>query len=147
MCFFNRGKFKGTNSWKFVSDICVCMFCFMFAKCLVLWTDLTKGLYIYMRWVLKCAFAYDQSLTVLRWPCVVDRTLKSSYLLTFTHIIWFLSVISFVPVSLVCSVTAYYCLASFCLHRLVWHVLFSWWFCLRFAGSRLARCVPTVWTA
>ena len=33
-------------------------------------------------WSHRCAFAYDLSLTVLRWPCVVDRTLKSNYLLT-----------------------------------------------------------------
>ena len=29
--------------------------------------------------VSKCVFAYDPSLTVLRWPFVVDRTLKSNY--------------------------------------------------------------------
>ena len=25
---------------------------------------------------------FEESLTVLRWPCAVDRTVKSSYLLT-----------------------------------------------------------------
>ena len=52
--------------------------CFMFVWQLVLWIDLTEGLYIYIRRVLKCAFTYDLSLTVLRWlnyyyyypPCV-----------------------------------------------------------------------------
>ena len=34
---------------------------------------------VYVRRAEKCAFAYDLSLTVLRWPCVVDRTLKSNY--------------------------------------------------------------------
>ena len=58
---FNRGNIEGTNS----SKICL-MFvyeCFMFAKWLVLWIDLTKGLYMWT--VLNCAFAYDLSLTVL----------------------------------------------------------------------------------
>ena len=32
-----------------------------------------------MRRVLKCAYAYDKRFIVLRWPCVVDRTLKSNY--------------------------------------------------------------------
>ena len=45
------------------------------------WLD-NEFLYIIMRRVLKCAFAYDLGLTVLRWPCVVDRTLKSNCLLT-----------------------------------------------------------------
>ena len=61
---------------------CLCMLCFVFVEWLVLWIDLTKGLciYIYMRSVLNFAFAYDLSLTVLRWPCVVDRKLKASLL-------------------------------------------------------------------
>ena len=45
---------------------------------LVLWIEVTER-FINMRRVLKCPFAYDLSLTVLRGPCVVDRTLKSNY--------------------------------------------------------------------
>ena len=45
---------KGLTLPKFVSGVYVRMFCFMFAKWLVLWTDLTKGLCI--RRVLKCVF-------------------------------------------------------------------------------------------
>ena len=62
ICSFNRGNIEGTNS----SKICV-MFvyvCFMFVWQLVLWIDLTDGLYIYKRRVLKCAFAYDLSLSL-----------------------------------------------------------------------------------
>ena len=34
-------------SWgQCVSDVCVCMFCFMFAEWSILWVDLTKGLYM-----------------------------------------------------------------------------------------------------
>ena len=51
---------------------------------LCLWSDwfcrLTwQRVDIYVRRVWKCVFAYDLSLTVLSWPCVVDWTLKSSY--------------------------------------------------------------------
>jgi len=54
MCSFNRGNIEGTITLrKFVSDVCVCMFCFMFAKWLVLWIDLTER-FINMRRVLKC---------------------------------------------------------------------------------------------
>ena len=58
----------------------VCLF--MYVLCL--WSDwfcrLTwQRVNIDVRRVEKCIFAYDPSLTVLRWPCVVDRTLKSSY--------------------------------------------------------------------
>ena len=34
---------------------------------------------IYVRGVQICVFAYDLNLTVLRWSCVVDRTLKFNY--------------------------------------------------------------------
>ena len=57
MCSCNRGNIEGTNSSK-ICVWCLCIHvCFVFVK----------------------EFAYDPSLTVLRWPCVVDRTLKSNY--------------------------------------------------------------------
>ena len=61
------------------SYIQVCV-CFIHQHCIKT-TDLTDGwyIYIYVRRVWKCVFAYDLSLTSLRWPCVVDRTLKSNY--------------------------------------------------------------------
>ena len=36
-----------------------------------------KGLH--MRWVLKCAFAYNKVCDTLKWPCVVNRMLKFNY--------------------------------------------------------------------
>ena len=33
---------KGLALRKFMFDVCVCMFCSMFMKVLILWTDLTK---------------------------------------------------------------------------------------------------------
>ena len=56
-----------------MSDGCVSMFCFMFVKWLVLWIGPRQ----------MCICLRHLGLTVLRWPCVVDRTLKSSYLLTY----------------------------------------------------------------
>ena len=46
MCSFNSGNVEGTNSLKIrcCFYVSVCMFCFMFAQGLVLWTDLRKGL-------------------------------------------------------------------------------------------------------
>ena len=38
---------KGLTLQKIVFDICVCVFSFMFVQRLVLWIDLTKGLYMY----------------------------------------------------------------------------------------------------
>ena len=67
---------KGLALRQFAHDVCVCSSCFMFAYGLVLWTDLTKGLYVMRVW--KCAFT-DDSLMVLRSSCAVDRTLKSRY--------------------------------------------------------------------
>ena len=80
MCSFNRGNIEGTNS----SKICVWCLC-MYVLCL--WSDLFCRLTwqrvdTYVRRVQKCVFAYDLSLTVLRRPCVVDRTLKSNYYYT-----------------------------------------------------------------
>ena len=77
MCSFSMGNIEGTNSLKFFVW-CLCMYI------LCLWSDwfcrLTwQRVDIYVRRVYKCVFAYDLSLTVLRWPCVVDRTLKSNY--------------------------------------------------------------------
>ena len=55
---------KGLTLQIFVSDVCVCMFYFCEVTGFVDWLD--KGfIYIYLRRVLKCAFAYDLSLTVL----------------------------------------------------------------------------------
>ena len=56
---FNGGKTEGTNSEMLCVYVkcCVCMFCFMFAEGLILWTDLRKCWY--MRIVLKCPFAYE----------------------------------------------------------------------------------------
>ena len=42
MCSFNRIIMKGLALRKFMFDVCVCMFCSMFMKVLILWTDLTK---------------------------------------------------------------------------------------------------------
>ena len=77
MCSFNRGNIEGANS----SKICVWCLC-VYVLCL--WNDwfcrLTwQRVDTYVGRVWKCVFAYDLSLTVLRWPCVVDRTLKSNY--------------------------------------------------------------------
>ena len=40
---------------------------------------LNRGLRYVCEKRLEMCIAYDLSLTVLRWPCVVDRTLKSNY--------------------------------------------------------------------
>jgi len=77
VCSFKRGNIEGTDC----SKICVWCLC-MYVLCL--WSDwfcrLTwQRVDIYVRRVWKCVFAYDLSLTVLRWPCVVNRTLKSNY--------------------------------------------------------------------
>ena len=68
MCSFNWGNIEWTSSSKIV--LAVCVYPCMFYVCLV------KG-FIYERFWL--------SLIVLRWPCVVDRRLKSSYWLLFNH--------------------------------------------------------------
>ena len=58
MCSFNRANTEGTNS-----DVCVCMFGFMFTERLVF----HKGfIYIYMKRIVKYAFVYNLSLIVLR---------------------------------------------------------------------------------
>ena len=77
MCSFNRGNIEGTNSLK-IDVWCLCMYV------LCLWNDwlcrLTwQRVDMYVRRVWKRVFAYDLSLTVQRWPCVADRTLKSDY--------------------------------------------------------------------
>ena len=69
---------RSESQWILVTD----WYLVLYRLCL--WSDWFYGLtwqkvYIYMRRVLKCAFAYDLSLTVLRWPSVVDRTLQSNY--------------------------------------------------------------------
>ena len=52
---FNRGSTEGTNSSeKKKFDVCVCMFCFMFAKWLVLWTDDKGFVYIYEKGFETC---------------------------------------------------------------------------------------------
>ncbi len=66
---------KGLTLRKFVSNVCVCMFYVCLATGFVDWLDRE---FIYIRRVLKCAFTYDLSLTVLRWlnyyyyypPCI-----------------------------------------------------------------------------
>ena len=45
---------SGLTLRKFVVDVCVCMFCFMFVQGLVLWIDVREGLYVGE--VLKCDF-------------------------------------------------------------------------------------------
>ena len=49
---------NGLTLRRFVFDFCVCMFYLVFAWGLVLWTDLTRGLWV--GGVLKCKFAYDK---------------------------------------------------------------------------------------
>ena len=75
MCSFSMGNIEGTNTSIFFIW-CLCMYV-LFYVCKVIgfveWLD--RG-FIYRRRVLKCAFSYDLRLTVLRWPCVVNRTLK-----------------------------------------------------------------------
>ena len=56
--FWNPGCL-GLTLWKCMSDVCVCIFCFMFVKWLVLWIDLTKGLYTYI---------YEKSFEM--WVCL-----------------------------------------------------------------------------
>ena len=90
MCSFNRGNTEGTIS----SKICVWCLC-LYVLCL--WSDwfcrLTwQRVDIYVKRAQKCVFAYDLSLTVLMWPCVVDRTLKPDY-----YYYFFFFVFIFVP--------------------------------------------------
>ena len=80
MCFFNRGNIEGTNSLK----ICVWCLCMYVLGLQSDWfhrlTWQTVDIYIYTcEKSLEMHIAYDLSLTVLRWPCAVDRTLKFSY--------------------------------------------------------------------
>ena len=56
----------------------ICVWCFVLHWCRDLFCGLTwERAYMYVRKVLKCAFAFDWVLIILRWPC--DRMLKSSY--------------------------------------------------------------------
>ena len=79
-CTFLRGAtLQGLTLRKFVFDVCVGMFCFMFAQGLVLWSDMRKGK-LFMRRVSKYStFAYDESLIYRRWPCAVIGMFKSNY--------------------------------------------------------------------
>ena len=67
LCTFLRGAMLNRPTLcKFVFDVCVGMFCFMFAQGLVLWNDMRKG-YLFMRRVSKSStFAYDESLIYWR---------------------------------------------------------------------------------
>ena len=76
LCAFLTGVIlKGLTLWKFVSDVCVRMFyvCKMIGfvdwlhRGLICTWEEFRNVYLLM------------SLTVLRWPCVVDRTLNSNY--------------------------------------------------------------------
>ena len=50
---------KGLTLWKFVSNVCVCNnVCFMFVWQLVLWIDLTEGLYIYKKSFEMCIYLW-----------------------------------------------------------------------------------------
>ena len=66
MCSFNRGNIEGTNSSK-ICVWCLCVYVLCLRRdwfCGLTW----QRVYIYIRRVLKYAFAYDLSSTVLRWP-------------------------------------------------------------------------------
>ena len=76
MCSFNRGNIEGTNTLK----IYAWWLCIYIYVCEVIdFVDWLDGGLIHMWEEFRNVFAYDLSLTFLRWPCVVDRTLKSSY--------------------------------------------------------------------
>ena len=71
---FNRGNIERTNSWKnYVWYLCMCV---LFYVCEVIgfvdWSD-KRFIYIYI-WE-----EFWNVLMSLRWPCVVDRILKSTY--------------------------------------------------------------------
>ena len=76
---------KGLTLRKCVSDVCVCMYRFIFVQGLGLWADLRMGWCT--RRILKCLW---QCLIVLRQPCAVYGTLKSSYKIT-NQRAWFIS--------------------------------------------------------
>ena len=88
MCSFNRGNTEGTNSSK-ICVWCLCLYV-LFYVCvgIVFWTDLRKPLslslsiYIYERFCSVRLLMTDFNSMFLRWPRVVDRTLKSSFYLT-----------------------------------------------------------------
>ena len=83
MCSFNRGNIEGTNSSK-ICIWCLCVYVLCLRGdwfCRLTWQRVD----IYVGRVWKCVFACDLSLTVLRWPCVVDRTLKSNYYYYYHH--------------------------------------------------------------
>ena len=78
MCSFNRVNIEGTNS----SKVCVwrqCMYVLLYVCDGTGFVDWFHKGFIYMRTVLKFAFAYVLSFPVLRWPSVVTWTLKSKY--------------------------------------------------------------------
>ena len=82
MCFVNKdnternkGNVEGTNLKK-MFDVCVFMFCFFVCVWIDL-VDLTPVKRVYEKSFEMCICLW-QSLIVLRWPCVVDRVLKTN---------------------------------------------------------------------
>ena len=82
MCFINKDNIErnksndeGTNLNTIVFDVCVFMFCFF----VCVWIDLVDLIpvkRVYEKSFEMCIYLW-QSLIVLKWPCVVDRVLKS----------------------------------------------------------------------
>ena len=86
--FWNPGCL-GLTLWKFMSDVCVCIF----VKWLVLWIDLTKGLYIYEKsfemWVCLWPEFHCPEVTLCGWQDVKIQLLTIlvvSFLLCLSHV-------------------------------------------------------------
>ena len=79
MCSFNMDNIEGTNFSK-ICVWCLCMSCMFYVGEVISFVDwLDRGL-IYMWEEFRNVYLLmTRVLTVLRWPCMVDRTSKSNY--------------------------------------------------------------------